>query len=916
MRVVTLLFVSIGILLPPVSSAWAETACCVESATIESSTKTLDFTLKNLFDQKELYGKTAQSMAWSDDGRYLAFRWNVHDVTGYDVWVYDAEEKQCKRLTSPETFAPFDKEAGEIVRAAKKSDEKKESDGQPPEYKGVDSFVWSKTAPEMLLRYKNDVYRMTVNDATPTRLTKTSDAESDFEFTRDGGGFIYRRGSSLYRVQFGESFVEEIMPQLPDGRTVERKILSPDQSWMAVVATREQGEKPETRKVPYVTFRERFAKLKEHDRPLAEDPEPPGKETWVYLQKLGGPIDSGTDAEAVEVYHHEGGADRHYDLSNPEWSKDGSRIVFRVYDRDTEDIFIYTAKVDSEDKAQLIQHSRNSGGARSPFRVDPVFTPDGQSVVASFDDSGFRQPWLINPLTRGKVPVMRGEFDADFISFSDDGETMFVLANREHPAQKDLYAVRYKTGEITRLTHLDGVHSNPAISKDGKRYAAIFTSWDQPQELAAGCVDCEKESILTRSHPGGIRQLNLLKPQLFSYKNQHGQTIYGMLFLPPDFDPADRRPLMIYVYGGPLNASSMVNYGGFGTYNYRFPMYMARRHGYIAAVIDPRGSSNYGEAFETANWEHPGKPQVEDLSDGVQYLVKTYGADPNRVALYGWSFGGFVTQMAMYTKPDVFQVGMAGAGPTEWENYYGSYTELTISGSRVNQPDQKKFSLLPLAKNLKGRLMLVHGIEDDNVLFQDTVKVYQELMKAKKGEHVELVLDTTGGHHLGGDVEYTYIFWLFEDFLLRTLGHGNIDLAGSKPASASSNLDASGASLANDGNPFSVWSPAVEDATPWWQVDLGESYELSGADVIWDLDPAPVKYILKGSLYGESWDVLADRSDNTDDTPNQRLYFDAANVRYLRVDIQERPKDGSPAIKEFHAFQKRHPGAPGANGGE
>jgi dipeptidyl aminopeptidase/acylaminoacyl peptidase len=174
----------------------------------------------------------------------------------------------------------------------------------------------------------------------------------------------------------------------------------------------------------------------------------------------------------------------------------------------------------------------------------------------------------------------------------------------------------------------------------------------------------------------------------------------------------------------------------------------------MVVTIDPRGQSGYGAAFGKANWEHPGVAQVEDLTDGVKYLRDTYNVDAKKVAVSGWSFGGFQTQMCMYTAPDVFTLGIAGAGPVEWQNYNNWYSGGVIGKSKpsTNPPDLDKYSLTKLAKNLKSPLMLLHGMEDTNVLFQDTVHVYQELLRWGKGDLVELVLDPTGDHGMGGDL--------------------------------------------------------------------------------------------------------------------------------------------------------------------
>ncbi|MCH8218075.1 MAG: prolyl oligopeptidase family serine peptidase, partial [Planctomycetes bacterium] len=214
--------------------------------------------------------------------------------------------------------------------------------------------------------------------------------------------------------------------------------------------------------------------------------------------------------------------------------------------------------------------------------------------------------------------------------------------------------------------------------------------------------------------------------------------------------------------------------GSYSGSSYLFAYYMAKTHGYVTCTIDPRGVSGYGAKFEKANFEQVGKPQVEDIVDCGKWMIENHGVDSERIGMHGWSFGGFQTQMCLYTEPDFFACGIAGAGPTEWFNYNAWYTTGTI-GTRENVTDKKagesdKYSLLPIAKNLKAKLLLVHGMEDSNVLYQDTVRVYRELLKAGKETLVELFLDPTGGHGLGGDVKSIGRYRKYEEFLVRVMG--------------------------------------------------------------------------------------------------------------------------------------------------
>ncbi len=877
----------VGFSLQVWSSGWSD----IELLPKPDKDEQLEFTYENLFLNDDLFGKMPRDLNWSEDGRFLAFRWNINNATGYDIWVYDALETCKKQITSVTHFSSFDPEARTILKS-------KNSD-KTPRYSGVSSYQWAENSNRMLLNYKNDLYLANIEKNELKRLTKTARNEEHFQFTPDGKGYIYWHGSSMYRVRFGDSFIEEISPAIPSGQAIEQKILSPGHKWLVIVASKSKGSYS-PRKVGYVTFRDRFAQWKEHSRPLAEDPDPPAKELWIYLQEIAQPIQSVTKESATQIFHHDGS--HHLRLSNPKWSEDNRKIVFRTFNPDNQEILIYSADIDDK-KAKIIHRARNSGTQRSPNRIDPEFTQNGELVIAMFEDSGFRQPWIIDPMTRGKVPLVRGKFDAMYLNINQKGDTVYVLANKEHPAQKDIYAVDIETGDMKRLTINAGVYSDPAVSEDGQHYAAIFSSWRQPRELAVGCVKCATERLVTQSHPNDLNQLNILQPELFSYKNDEGYTLHGMIFLPPHHKKSDKRPVTIYTYGGPLNASSMVQYGGFGTYNYRFPMYMAKKHGYIAAVIDPRGSSNYGSFFESANWENPGKPQVEDLAAGAKYITKHYGGDADRVALYGWSFGGFVTQMALLTQPDVFAAGMAGAGPTEWKNYYGSYTSVTIS-EFDDQEDKKKFTIIPLAEKLQDPLMLIHGVEDTNVLFQDTIKMYQAYVKAGKTRLVDLVLDTAGGHHLGGDMKYTEIFSLFEDFLLEHLGSGNIEIANGKSATGSTSEGRHKANHANDGEVYSRWTAEKKEGKPWWQVNLKKPFDIQSMEIHWAQEKAEYKYIIKGMNKDGEWNTLIDKSDNDSTKQKQHLYLDAPAIRKLRIEIEKKPKDQSASIIEVKVYKQ------------
>jgi len=710
-------------------------------------------------------------------------------------------------------------------------------DEKAPRYAGIQSFRWSPVGDELLLLAGGDIYRYFVEKDQLVRQTRTAEAESDVQYLPDGSGYTYMEGPALMRVVFGSHIVEQLDPPLQAGETMIGYRLSPDGRRIVFLSSKsERGEQPE-RRVKIAQYTERFMSVREVPRQVSDDPQPKTSRS-VYLYDLHGSMNERGGLWKVHTHEVSGPRDI---FRVPEWSPDSNRVVFAVFEQSSAHVEILEAdfpsaeelsRAEKEDKkkpaaaaaeeeeeqddeeeeegtgrrgrrrgrgpqveakerpARVAYRFLHDGGPNTPRMMDTYYCADGRTIVFLSEQTGFRQLHVLDPVYQAVEPLTRGRFEVYPFEISRDRNWIFATATREHPARRDIYRIHTQTGEMVRLSALDGDYSDVAVSPDGVRALASYVTFGKLPELVYLPGTGAAPRTMTDSHPDAARKFTQAIPEFFTYRNRHGHEIYGQMFKPDDWKPTDRRPLLIYVYGGPLGQRKMVTDGAYSSDSYFLAWYLTSKYGYVTCTIDPRGVSGYGGFFEKANFEQAGKPQVEDLVDGVKWLVANQGVDEKRVGLHGWSFGGFQTQMCLYTEPEVFACGMAGAGPTEWENYNAWYSTGTIGPSREGHTDLQKFSLLPLAKNLKARLLLVHGMEDANVLYQDTVRVYRELLKAGKESLVELFLDPTGGHHLDGDVKRIGRMRKYEEFLLRTLGRaGELAPPGpptSAPASAPS----------------------------------------------------------------------------------------------------------------------------------
>ncbi len=794
------------------------------------------FTLKNIFPPKErpLFGPRARGAAFCADGRYAAYLWRSYRERrhGSDLWVYDTKTQKTTRITSAVRLAKFQRSAREVVadrtkKAHKKKADKKATrkkikrkavneeqlgnvvsdkdalDKSAPRYAGVASLAWAPKGHELIFSSGGDLYRLRIHDGAIVksrieRLTCTAKAEGAVAYLPDGSGYTCLVDSALMLVRFGSHLVRQIDPRLPTGETMTGYRLSPNGKKLVFVARKgERAMRSGSRRVKIARYRQRFMEVREVPRHVSDDPIPPSK-VLVYLQDLEDELQE--RSKPIVVYEREVSGPRDV-LAVPYWSPDSKKVAFSVFEQKTGQVTLLQAtfppakphkdavgkgapkpakarsKGPRKHPARVVYRWLHTGGPNTPRMMRPRYLPDSRHIAYLSEQTGFRHLHVLDPVYESQHAVTSGRYEVYPFHQSKDHRTLFVLATKEHATRQDLYAIDLVSSKMTRLSHAVGTYRSAAVSNDGKHALAIFTAFGKPRELVALETGQQRQVPLTISHPLATQTLTSRKPRFFSFVNRHGQEIHGFGFR-PRHAPKTKRPLLIYVYGGPLGTRKQVAQGNYGSDAYLFNQYMTRKHGYITAVIDPRGMSGYGAVFEKANYEHVGRPQVEDLTDAVTYLVAKQGADPKRVGIYGWSFGGFQTQMCLYTAPDVFQVGIAGAGPTEWQNYNSWYSTGTIGPSRTGKTDLEKYSLLPLAKGLRGKLLLVHGMEDPNVLFQDTVRVYRELLKANKETLVELFLDPTGSHGLGGDVTRLRRARKYEEFLLRTLG----DAASPKPS--------------------------------------------------------------------------------------------------------------------------------------
>ena len=377
---------------------------------------------------------------------------------------------------------------------------------------------------------------------------------------------------------------------------------------------------------------------------------------------------------------------------------------------------------------------------------------DGYNHLYLFDKNGKE----LKQLTSGKWVVM------EFIGFNQEAQSILYLSNEKNLLQSNLYSVNIKTGKRTLLDRGIGVMQSAQLSASGKLAYLKSTTPTNPRFIDVVDTKSGKNiELLNAQDPWK----DFVQPIYTngSIKAADGITdLYYRMVKPHDFDPDKKYPTVVYVYGGPHahNVDASWHYG-----SRSWETYMAQK-GYIVFILDNRGSENRGRDFEQATFHQLGQIEMQDQMMGVEFLKKQPYVDMDRLGVHGWSFGGFMTISLMLNYPDVFKVGVAGGPVIDWKWYEVMYGERYMGTPEDNPEGYAKSSLISKAKNLKGKLQIITGYNDNTVVPQHCLAFLDACIKA--GTQPDFFAYPGEGHNMRGHASvhlHERITQYFEDYL-------------------------------------------------------------------------------------------------------------------------------------------------------
>jgi dipeptidyl aminopeptidase/acylaminoacyl peptidase len=455
-------------------------------------------------------------------------------------------------------------------------------------------------------------------------------------------------------------------------------------------------------------------------------------------------------------------ADRSIDLKGPYWNEKGSAAVMIALARDNKDLWLL--KLDAKTgELKVVDRQRDEAWIGGPG-VGEVAWLDENRIYYRSEASGYAHIYIANVHSGEKKQLTSGKWEVKELQLSKDKRYFYFQANKEHPGITHFYKLSVDGGKMEQLTGDKG--GNEVLLSPDEKWLAINHSYmNKPWELYLQLNKVGAKAVrITRSTTSEFDSYPWRTPDLITFKNRYGDDVYARVY--PAKDPHPNHPAVVFVHG----AGYLQNVHYWWSQYSREYMFnnMLADNGYTVIDIDYTASAGYGRNHRTGIYRHMGGKDLTDQVDGVKVLVDRYGVNPKHVGLYGGSYGGFITLMALFKEGDVFSSGAALRSVTDWAHYNHGYTSNILNEPFNDEKAYKQSSPIYFAEGLKGRLLMCHGMVDMNVHFQDVVRLSQRLIELEKNNW-ELAVYPIEDHGFvvpsSWTDEYKRVFKLFEETL-------------------------------------------------------------------------------------------------------------------------------------------------------
>jgi dipeptidyl aminopeptidase/acylaminoacyl peptidase len=427
-------------------------------------------------------------------------------------------------------------------------------------------------------------------------------------------------------------------------------------------------------------------------------------------------------------------ADKLIVVQEPVYNQDGSYAIAEIRSQDNKDRWLVSLNL-GKGTFEEIEHQHDEawiGGPGIPsYSFDSGtlgFLGDNQTIYFQSEETGYSHLYTYNLKSKKKTQLTKGNWEVRNVTLSKDKKSFYLTTNTTHPGNRNFYKLTVSDGILQPLLTKDGSHE-VSLSPDESTLLVRYSYKNKPWELyIAENKKNTNLSQITNSTTEAFKAYSWRTPEVITFKAQDGTLVNARLYK-PQADKANKAAILFVHGAGYLQNAH--NYWSNYHREYMFHNLLVDL-GYTVLDIDYRGSDGYGRDFRTGIYRFMGGKDLTDQIDGKNYLVQNYGIDTGRVGIYGGSYGGFITLMAMLTTPKEFASGAALRSVTDWAHYNHGYTGNILNFPETDPDAYKKSSPIYFANNLEGNLLMLHGMVDDNVEYKDIVRLSQRFIELGK----------------------------------------------------------------------------------------------------------------------------------------------------------------------------------------
>jgi dipeptidyl aminopeptidase/acylaminoacyl peptidase len=421
-------------------------------------------------------------------------------------------------------------------------------------------------------------------------------------------------------------------------------------------------------------------------------------------------------------------------VRGPYWSPKGTNCVIDIFSDDNKDRWLMLLDP-STGKLKLLDRQHDNAWIGGPGIGGGFSSGSGTGWITENDFwfqsevSGYSHLYSINVKTQERRTITSGKYEVQQSQLSADKKYFYIITNEVHPGDQQFYRLAISNGKKEKITTMTG-GNQVTVSPDEKNIAILYSYSNKPWELyiQENKPGGKLVQITSKAQTDEFKSYPWRDPEIITFTARDGAQVYGRLYKPST--PHPLKPAVIFVHG----AGYLQNAHKWWSYYYHEFMFhnLLADNGYYVIDIDYRASAGYGRDWRTGIYRHMGGKDLDDNTDAANYLVKTFGVDPKRIGVYGGSYGGFISLMALFTEPDVYAAGAALRPVTNWANYNHGYTSNILNEPFTDSLSYRKSSPLYFPDGLKGHLLICHGMVDVNVHFQDAVELTQRLIELGK----------------------------------------------------------------------------------------------------------------------------------------------------------------------------------------